>query len=460
MRSILFSALAICCAGVILPAQGSAWTQRASVTTPTGSNQNASLAFDAARGVCVYCVSSSSQIATFDWNGTAWTSRGTTAVSSLGEFRFVYDVARAVHVGVSYNGSSLKTHEWNNATSAWVLRSVAFPVQRSGYSLAYDAGRSRVVLFGGRDPTYTLADTYEYDGVSWQLRSTGGTGAPRGRGDDLRQRAPARRALRRADGERTAQGLRRHLGVEWLLLGRGIRHHGAAGADDGRARVRPRARQVRAGRRVHGQRFGAEGNLGTEHGQLVGDTTSTQPYAFDMPAMTYDPLRGRVVLCGVRSGTSNSASECWERAVVASSQPQWTAFGTGCAGSAGVPTLAPGLGQLPSLGKPFTVQVGNVPFGPLRLTYGMLGASNAAWSGVPLPFDLGLLGMPGCTLYTGAEIVTPLTATGGVASWTMTLPYDIGLIGARAYQQALIVDPGTNLLGMIVSNAGEIRLGL
>ena len=176
--------------------------------------------------------------------------------------------------------------------------------------------------------------------------------------------------------------------------------------------------------------------------------------------MTFDSVRGRLLLAGIYPVGGVHVSELWERYPLANSQPSWTAYGSGCAGSAGVPTLAPATGQLPRIGLPFTVHVAGVPPGPLRQTFGLLGASRTTWSGVPLPFDLGLIGMPGCMLHVAGELASSLTAVSGVASWAVPLPYDVALIGAKAYQQALIVDPGTNLLGAIVSNAGEMVLGL
>ena len=52
------------------------------------------------------------------------------------------------------------------AQLAWVRRD--FPMG-SGHQMVYDAARGRVVLFGGTLSGPALADTWEWDGVSWTL---------------------------------------------------------------------------------------------------------------------------------------------------------------------------------------------------------------------------------------------------------------------------------------------------
>jgi hypothetical protein len=47
------------------------------------------------------------------------------------------------------------------------------PPARSGHAMAYDIARGRTVLFGGFDGTAVLADTWEWDGIAWQVRAGG-----------------------------------------------------------------------------------------------------------------------------------------------------------------------------------------------------------------------------------------------------------------------------------------------
>ena len=85
--------------------------------------------------------------------------------------------------------------------------------------------------------------------------------------------------------------------------------------------------------------------------------------------------------------------------------------------------------------------------------------SRTSWFGLPLPLDLTPIGMTGCTLHTGVDMVVALTANQGVASWAVPIPADPGLVGSTLFQQALIVDQGANALGVTTSNAGEVRIG-
>jgi len=58
------------------------------------------------------------------------------------------------------------------AEATWRLRApAAAPPSRSGYAMAYDSIRGRVVVFGGTGAGTTLADTWEWDGLSWSQRN-------------------------------------------------------------------------------------------------------------------------------------------------------------------------------------------------------------------------------------------------------------------------------------------------
>jgi hypothetical protein len=75
--------------------------------------------------------------------------------------------------------------------------------------------------------------------------------------------------------------------------------------------------------------------------------------------------------------------------------------------------------------------------------------------GLPLPIDLGIIGMPGCTLYTGIQRQYGLVISGGRAEWTIDLPWDASFLGYTFFQQAVVLAPGANPLGLITSNALE-----
>jgi hypothetical protein len=74
-----------------------------------------------------------------------------------------------------------------------------------------------------------------------------------------------------------------------------------------------------------------------------------------------------------------------------------------------------------------------------------------------LPFDLGVLQMPGCTLYTSAEVLLGATTPGRSASWS--LPISASSAGATFFTQTLVLDPSANPLGVGMSNAAAAVLG-
>lgn len=136
---------------------------------------------------------------------------------------------------------------------------------------------------------------------------------------------------------------------------------------------------------------------------------------------------------------------------------QWDPFGTGCPGTVGVPVLATAPGSVPRIGCPFTLQLSNLPEG--ADTFVVFGFSKTNWGGDPLPLDLGQFGLFGCTLYTSVDAILFLPSSGGAAEMTIDIPNWPGrLTGVHFYNQAAVVDPGLNPIG-VVSNAGEGVIG-
>lgn len=138
-------------------------------------------------------------------------------------------------------------------------------------------------------------------------------------------------------------------------------------------------------------------------------------------------------------------------------EAKYTQFGTGCAGSIGVPLLEANPGSFPELDSTFTARLSNVPDG---ISIGILGLSATDWAGFSLPMDLGSLGMSGCTLYTNLLRTTELTSVGGQATWDTVLPNSPGLLGVSFFQQVFVFDSSQPGLGAVLSNAAEGIVGL
>jgi hypothetical protein len=126
---------------------------------------------------------------TWEWDGTSWSEAqpalppplpGTKrrAVAGRPELRIETALAfdrrreRIVMFGGQARRSLDDTWEWDRITWTERLAPVR-PSARHGHAMAYDETRGRLVLFGGRenDSSFSLADTWEWDGRTWELRS-------------------------------------------------------------------------------------------------------------------------------------------------------------------------------------------------------------------------------------------------------------------------------------------------
>ncbi len=158
---------------------------------------------------------------------------------------------------------------------------------------------------------------------------------------------------------------------------------------------------------------------------------------------------GALYLCERVSSTSGSVRRIRPTGATA------VAFGQGCGGSFGTATMAPAAGSLPTLGSTFQTVVSNLPLPPAGLSVGVMGFSKTTWGGIPLPLDLGVLGMPGCTAWAAPEGLAVLPRVGTTATFTLPLPNGTGLIGQDFYLQTLVLDIGWNPFGGVVTNAVE-----
>lgn len=132
----------------------------------------------------------------------------------------------------------------------------------------------------------------------------------------------------------------------------------------------------------------------------------------------------------------------------------YTTLGPGCAGTLPVSTLQ--AVSMPRIGQSFLVILNNLP---ANVAFLMTGWSDTMSSLGSLPVDLLPLGAPGCFGRVSLDSTTLLFGSGGNALSTMTLPNFPSLLGARFYQQALVVDPGINQLGAVVGNAATASIG-
>ena len=116
-------------------------------------------------------------------------------------------------------------------------------------------------------------------------------------------------------------------------------------------------------------------------------------------------------------------------------------------------------GTLPRIGATGTADIGeSYQLHLSRVAPGLIGllgvgVSNTSWLGVPLPLDLGPVGMPGCELSVAPTTVIPAVTlpTGpaeGAATVALPIPDEATLIGASVYAQWFVMNPpGSPTLG-------------
>src|SRR5262249_48399734 len=112
---------------------------------------------------------------TWEWDGNNWFQRSPTATPSpRSGHAMAYDAPRSRVVlfgGGSFivGGGFQDTWEWNG--NDWTqMTPVTSPSARAGHAMAFDAARGRVVMFHGNQ--YTSSEVWEWDGSNWSPGAT------------------------------------------------------------------------------------------------------------------------------------------------------------------------------------------------------------------------------------------------------------------------------------------------
>ncbi len=133
------------------------------------------LAYDEARSVTVMVGGNPghSFVTTREWDGTTWTLRPTANVPRArkqGAMAYQRGIGKMLLFGgFEDDQTPLLDETWEYDGVDWVERRPAnAPSARVDAAMAWDAGRNRMVLFGGEANRTFLADTWEWDGINWQ----------------------------------------------------------------------------------------------------------------------------------------------------------------------------------------------------------------------------------------------------------------------------------------------------
>lgn len=137
---------------------------------------------------------------------------------------------------------------------------------------------------------------------------------------------------------------------------------------------------------------------------------------------------------------------------VSEAPARYSAFGSGCPGSAGTPSLSGGP-HLPRIAEPFEVDLQGLPPSSAG-AFIVIGFSKTQ------TVDLTDLGMPGCSSFLSLDLALPLNISQGSATWSFVIPGELALIGTPFYNQGFILDAQAgNSLGAVVTNAAEGLIG-
>lgn len=169
------------------------WAQLSPATSP-GQREHVAMAYDSNAHLSVvfggYDNAHGAYDDTWTWDGSTWVQASATGPAGRWSHSLAYDASRNVLVmfgGYNFGTGFLdETWEWNGATWTQACTtgpcSTTKPPARRDATLAYDATRHRVVLFGGSpNGAAALSDTWEWDGTSWTAMCTSGCTPPAGR---------------------------------------------------------------------------------------------------------------------------------------------------------------------------------------------------------------------------------------------------------------------------------------
>jgi formylglycine-generating enzyme required for sulfatase activity len=136
-------------------------------------------------------------------------------------------------------------------------------------------------------------------------------------------------------------------------------------------------------------------------------------------------------------------------------------YGAACVGSAGPLELRPVANAQAALGTTLQMQMTGLAL-PFSAGVGFVGLSDQQVSGIPLPVDLGLVGIPGCNAYNSADIQFPLGVPSGsplVTQWGLAIPNDGVFLGLEIYLQALALEGFGFSRFATVTNGIAARIG-
>lgn len=460
-RSILLSTAAILAIGGAATAQ---WSHTTPATSPSARGA-AAMTFDATAGRVllfggVPAFPGTPLADTWSFDGSNWTLLSPLASpSGRAQTGLTYDLARGVAVmygggNTSFFGGPSLDQTWEFDGVTWSqITTVNSPGGLANMGACYDVIRQRTVIYGGDpDSFFPIASnqTWEYNGIDWTLVTTATDPGPLERPGMCFDIGLQRVVMFGGIDPQTGgtDNTWTYDGVDWTMLAvAGPRPSARTGCQ----MVYDPARSVCI---LHGGMDPMTGSPFTDTWEFDGTSWrqvgGAQPAPRVFFAMAMNQATGRAVVFGGNDPVSFSElADTWQYGA------DYHAFGSGCSGSNGVPTLA-GSGA-PHIGTTFTVNVTNLSAS--ASAFMLTGISSTNWSGLPLPADLTPFGLTGCTAYVSGDLISVLAPTAGSAALQLPLPMIPTLVGMPFYNQAISIDAAANPAGLTVSNAGAGIVG-
>jgi formylglycine-generating enzyme required for sulfatase activity len=395
------------------------WQQRVSVLNPAQRTGH-QLAFDGARGDSVMFggkdVLGNVLSDTWVFANDQWSYRPTPSPSARSGHRMCFDAARGVVVlfGGKDAAQALLGDTWTWNGTAWAQAATAVaPVARHEHGVAYDAYRQKVVLFGGEAASGLRSDVWDWDGASW-----------------VEVVPPL---------------------VSGVAFGPVARKQHAMGFDAVAERVVV---------------FG---------GDRGGAGVGSDSWAFDganwvglFPGGSQPSARAKCVLASAASGrlrvfggvsASTYANDVWEPNVPV--LPRAFEYEAPCIGSGGPLELRLTAGTQATIGTTLGMRMTGMTLS-FAVGFGFAGFSRTSVSGIPLPVDLALVGIPGCNAYNSADINFSLGLPSGTplaTAWNLAIPNDSYFLGLDLYLQALALEGFGYPRFATVTNGVGIRIG-
>lgn len=147
------------------------------------------LAFDSRRGLTMLYGDRGADATTlWGWDGRQWTAFTAAGPALRRHIKLAYDAGRdrlVLFGGLDDSGRTFMGDTWEWDGTQWTRAAEDGPSPRASYSMIYDAARLRVLLFGGLSPDGAKNDLWSWDGRRWTKLADGGP-SPRGEAGMIR----------------------------------------------------------------------------------------------------------------------------------------------------------------------------------------------------------------------------------------------------------------------------------